>query len=212
MTRITITKEALLAATFHVSNDKERYYVRRTAVDGVHIEAQEDCVFVVATDGLSLYYNRQLIKQKQETSLIVNLSKDDLAKIKKDKEARLVQFDKIAENQVKYTCLYSYEPENAALGVMGFAEIIEATYPQWRNILPSDVSNIAPMSFNNKLLQRVTNSRLAHGCRRKESEQVTGHNAGDRGAALFNVWRDDLNHAACIVVAMVADTADAPEV
>lgn len=163
---IKVNAKYILAALPHISTEATRYYL-----NGVFFEPCQGGVAVVATDGRTMFAGLDNEGESNESQIILIFEELAAAcKAKRDDYSdRFVRFYS-QEDETKIHSHYKWEvglirieedeSEVFSPVALGFVDLIDETYPDWRRVLPSgDVEQSG--GFNPALLVKFQKSAKA---------------------------------------------------
>lgn len=156
---IKINAKYILAAMPHISSRDSRYYL-----EGIHFEAGPKGVICVATDGHSMFAALDTEGTCEGESQIIPISKELAAACKparNDFGDRFIVFE-----NGRWEAFTPIEgdngPESSMTYALGLYEPIDATYPDWRRVIPTGERGTGA-SFNPDLLVKMQKSAKALG-------------------------------------------------
>lgn len=144
-------RDDILAALTCVSKEETRYYLRGVLIDPVKGHTK---INIVSTDGHSLFIAENNSHARSDQPYIVSFDKAAIAQIKSAKNATYIGGIVNAAN-VQIDCLLLDDSDNLRPISSCFAELIEATYPNYRNVVPSgDLQPVEKPSFDIAILKK----------------------------------------------------------
>ena len=190
MQTVTVTTQAVKAATLFAATKDVRYYLK-----GVYLEARDGKIFMVATDGGAMFVNRVTVEQDAPIA--------DFGVI--------VPIDTIKMFAKTQSCWLTIKIDGESItlsdgAINTTAKAVEGKFPNWRMVLPEDNgSPDHPGHYNVDYLTACVKAGKLYG---RKGYNCVPVSTGKEKAGVM--WFDDDSLAIIMPLRMNSNTCSAP--